>query len=782
MCPLHKTLYIDHDSHDVSPSILEHLPSDLDLHKDHSEPSAKRAKLVSNPPSSTIDAKVRDGAYSTFHQFTSDLHNAARHIVETLQDSLDTFNQTDPWRLLLDTLGPEDLKSRLQSLEGLGQALSYREERRLALGNQDRNVSSQESRTPTGVKKEEEDYEDKFDSNSRNVLTLYGSAQGHKQLFSSLQRPPGHDHPTKSRKTVSKLRESGLPNGISSTKVFYQDTATTKHASSFQDLFAPPASVPPLNPPKTLKNAANRESTLTWSHSSTADHIARRPGYLNEKIATGHWLGYAGIAPIDEPSSPQAKRRQRDRALSMGAASATDAAKPNPPSTVQNHAKGDALFRSAFSSFAPTHDNSAVLVPEVTKSDLWWQRFGREFFDGAFGVEDEPLTTGGEESSKTHETITDADEDAVLAKAVADFDPALEPVDHEGQKLLNEVSEMIETLYSFQRIRMSSMATGSRPGMSYAAGQESSNPAVPSTVEIETYRTLQAQLALIVGTLPPYVVSKLNGDQLDELNIKAHIAMEVPNHRGVMEEDQASRLAKQQAFQAAVGSARGQGQNAASTPVAQSQNRPLQAAQTTRPVVPANTKGGSTFARQHLSSWQTPQNQSMTVQRPPYANPQAFNQARPGMQSPMQRPNYPQSAPRLQQAQPNGLYQSSQQTGQQPRPPNYGVPYAPQVGQSLQSGFTPRPQMQYSQQQQQQQQQRPLIAQTPTPQAQSASPQPKLSVGPPNGLSRPQTPLTPLTSQQSTTPAPILPPGVSQLSNGKSMSGTPQPPQKLEAA
>lgn len=744
----------------------------------------KRAKLASNPPSSTIDAKVRNGAYRTFDQFTSELSDASTHIVETLQDSLDTFNQTEPWRLLLGTLGPNDFVLRLQNLTGLGKTLSSREERRLASGAQDRNTFSQEVSAINGVKKEEENDHHAYDYNSRNVLTLYGSAQGHKQLFSSLQRPPGHDRPSQSRAIISELRENGLPNGISSTKVFYQDTAITKRPSTFQDLFAPPSSLPQLSPPKTQKNAANRESTLTWSHSSTADQIARRPDYLNEKIATGHWLSYAGIAPIDEPSSPQAKRRQRDRALSMGAVSATEAAKPNPPSTVHTHAKEDALFRSAFSSFAPTHDNSAALVPEVTKSDLWWQRFGRVFFDGAFGAEDEPLPDGEAGGMDTQEIITEIDEEATLAKAVADFDPALEPSDHEGEKLLNEVSEMIETLHSFQRIRMSSVATGSRPGMSYAAGQESSNFATPGTAELETYRTLQAQLALIVGTLPPYVVSKLNGDQLDELNIKRHMAIDVPNHRGVMEEDQASRLAKQQVFQAAVGAARGQGQHAASTPVAQSQARPLQATQTARPVVPTSTKGGSTFARQHLSSWQTPQNQSMTVQRPPYANPQAFNQPRPGMASPMQRPNYSQSAPRPQQAQPNGLYQPLSQTNHQPRPPNSGSPYASQAGQtgsSLQSGFTPRPQMQYNQEQSPQQQ-RPMISQTPVPQAQSASPQPKLSRGPPNGVSRPQTPATPLMGQQSVNPAPILSQGDGQLSNGRGMSGTPQPPQKMEAA
>jgi len=116
-------------------------------------------------------------------------------------------------------------------------------------------------------------------------------------------------------------------------------------------------------------------------------------------------------------------------------------------------------------------------------------------------------------------------------------------------------------LSSYQRIRNSSLATSSRTtvGQNNPLTDLMGSPSTPSTAEMEVYKTLKLQLAVLINSLPPYAVARLNGDQLDELNIKTDIIVETENTRGVLTEDEASRAAKQQAFAAAAGAGAGAG-------------------------------------------------------------------------------------------------------------------------------------------------------------------------------------------------------------------------------
>lgn len=755
---------------------------------------------------------MHDGTYSTLHDFVSGINNASNHLVNTLQTSLDSFNDTSPWRLLLDTIGPQQFADRLYGLARLAKSLTFREIKRLERKDHDQKTKRGKSNaapTVNDVKKEEGNRTDQPDQDSRNVLTLYGNAQGHKQLFSSVQKPSPRDRKADSTDDGSReLSEVGLPNGISSTRVYYTDTAARRNPSTFQDLFAPPSSLPQIRPPKPQKAPFDKDAPLTWSRTPASDQTSRSAGYLNEKLGTGRWLGYSGLTMPDEPSSPQAKRRQRDRALSMSTGGESIQQASSGPTSAQKQAHEDALFRSAFSSFAPTRDNTAALVPEETKNHLWWQRYGADFFDDAFGYHESTVGDDDFDSLKRQQGQL-KQEDAEFEEAVENYDPDFEIREPEGEKILSEVSEMLEQLYSFQRIRMSSLPTPGRPSLSYSASPDSAHAATtPTAAELETYKALKAQLALTISTLPPFLVSKLNGEQLEGLSITQSMPMTAPNHRGVMEEDQASRMAKQQAFQAAVGAARGPGQNAASTPVNNAAPaRAPQPPQTARPAMPPNARGGSTFARQHLSNWQTPQNQNMTIQRPQYASGQGFNQPRPGMLGGLQRPDYSQSAPRPRPTQLNGGYHTPQPGYNQRPPQGYGSAHQPQagspprLGQMSQPRYPPGQQMQHGQQQYQQQSQPPQYpqqngyqpqqqqqqqrySQTHSQLGQSASPQPPQPVGAPNGVSRPQTPSTPLGGGQQQGQQGFVPAqgkATAPQQNHRDVSHTPQPPQKMEA-
>ena len=108
--------------------------------------------------------------------------------------------------------------------------------------------------------------------------------------------------------------------------------------------------------------------------------------------------------------------------------------------------------------------------------------------------------------------------------------------------ILQEVSELLETLSSYQRNRLSTLAVNARS----SAGQDAEltamtgSPSTPSSAEVETYNTLRASLSLLIGRLPPYAVAKLNGDQMAELSISMNIPVESKNYTGNMENHELS--------------------------------------------------------------------------------------------------------------------------------------------------------------------------------------------------------------------------------------------------
>ena len=112
--------------------------------------------------------------------------------------------------------------------------------------------------------------------------------------------------------------------------------------------------------------------------------------------------------------------------------------------------------------------------------------------------------------------------------------------DKEVDEILEEISELLETLNSYQRIRNLSLNPLPRSGSTSSVA----DPAKPSEAEVATYNTLKAQLTLMIAMLPPYAVAKLNSDQLAELNISTKIQVLTDNYKGVMEEDEAAARAK----------------------------------------------------------------------------------------------------------------------------------------------------------------------------------------------------------------------------------------------
>jgi len=253
--------------------------------------------------------------------------------------------------------------------------------------------------------------------------------------------------------------------------------------------------------------------------------------------------------PKDQ-TSPTAKQKSRQRALSMGEAQ-------QPPSeailVAVQHAKEDAMFRSAYSSFAPTRDDSLAIVPEETKNMVWWQKVGEKRFQETFPID--PALLDAEQTNELEVNGT-TDEDEGFKNAVENFVPLEEDVfpgteektdeEKDTDEVLKEISELLETLASYQRIRNLSLTTNPRTPIvqNSSLATLAGSPSTPSTEEVDVYQILKSQLTLLISQLPPYAVAKLNGDQMDELNISRTILFDTRAYKGVLEEDQLSRLAR----------------------------------------------------------------------------------------------------------------------------------------------------------------------------------------------------------------------------------------------
>ena len=398
----------------------------------------------------------------------------------------------------------------------------------------------------------------------KSVLTLYGSAPTPKQLFSSLQQPFPAKIPNESTNgSISSiradaihqpLRESALPTGILTTRIIPVHSVNSSHdlerVPKLGEAFPTPPNIPPLNPPKQSKHTLTRSQSVSWYSPSDISMISRsrgRESYTAQTLHSGQWLTYNVAPSTAQLASPGEKRKQRDRALSFGEA------KPSIPlETVLAHqqAKEDALFKSAYSSFAPDHDDSAAVIPQDVKNRLWWDRFCESKYDTYEGLLDEDdLQTelGDSDDVKANEISEELFREAVETWTPVEVPPDLLKEDDSSKRdnhdktvdeILADISDLIETMIAYQRARNLSLSPTARTtgGQSTQLTAMTGSPTTPSSAEFDIYDMLKSQLSLMISALPPYAVAKLNGDQLGALNISTRLPTVSKNYRGTTEE------------------------------------------------------------------------------------------------------------------------------------------------------------------------------------------------------------------------------------------------------
>lgn len=638
------------DRYDTDPSVLQH-PLSRATREESGQPSPnKRAKLINGDHADSIANKVRKDQYTVLDDLVNDVDQASSEVLSSLE-LREPGNGAAQWRYAPASPELDALSAKLRALRKQLDGITKRESALDHTPTADRSMNTnRESLTA----------EDAgtcsfagLTANSKTVLTLYGSAQGHKQLFSSLQKPlPGilwsggcaslGAGTDAHNSAITPIRENGLPPQIFSTKVLPTDSKdrlqNSKRPSKFRDFFAPFSNLPALNPPKSLKQASTRGTNITWSKNTSFIGNVRELDYTTHKLPTGQWLGYGGFSPAQEPPSPEAKRKLRDRALSAGEASLipSEGAK-----AAEAQAKEDALFRSAFSSFAPCKDNSAAVVPEETKNHIWWKTFGTHHFDRTFGID----PTLSEPDGLLFDGLTpdhDEDEETAFRNLVDQFDSIPDPLREDSTEVLRtgsgfeealmETSELLDVLYSSQRARKTSLNQNQRTGTNQNPSQQptSGTPPVPTTSEYQNYEKAKFRLADLVGRMPPAALAKVGGDELSTLVVSRHLWLDGSDRTGVLEEDQMSRTARAAALSAALGPSGGSRSFANPATRANQTNQPIRSTAPLSQLSNASSSAPrppSNYQRQPPSNWQTPAQQLASMQRPPYMQQPNYNRA-----------------------------------------------------------------------------------------------------------------------------------------------------------
>lgn len=635
---------------DTVPSILEHPLSQRD---DSKEPQAKRSK---SEDVSNIATRVAANAYSSLEDVVSDVKSASKLLVELLQlpngsirsqyMPLSSRESQLATHIDLFTKKAEDLVQRQKAQDGMKSSVEQPgkvENASSFLMNGTSSSGTAKNITP--------DLGD-----GKLVLTLYGNAPNPKQLFSSLQETV--KTPNGTVKVPQPLREVALPNGINTTHIVPMNSSLAvddkKRVQTLGELFSTSTSSLPFQPPKPSRISPSKGSAVGWTQPSVSENVRSRnnQSYNNQRISTGQWLEYNGISDQADP-----KRKQRNRALSLSGikTSLSDA-----ESAEQEAAKLEALFRSAYSSFAPTKDDTAAVIPESVINKMWWQRVGEKTFERlannmeSIGLLDIGISKTNNTDEKSLESVDD--EDTKFKDAVDHWDEVIDPSlqdsasdanaksleEKDVNEVLEGISELLETLNSYQRNRNLALTAVPR-STGVLSGSDTSSPSKPTEAETATYNILKSQLTLMIATLPPYAVAKLNSDQLSHLNISTRIPVLMDTYKGVLEEDEYAARAKVAAMSTAASSRHIPAASHHRT--SSSSLYGNQYASSSRPAAPPAQYYPQAQTPVRTPSTNMPRAPS-TVGPVPYAAPRPISGTNYRPQQPYATPTYPHQVPR----------------------------------------------------------------------------------------------------------------------------------------
>lgn len=326
------------------------------------------------------------------------------------------------------------------------------------------------------------------------VITLRSNDAGVvKQLFTGLRKPP--DGNVK----LEEIDIKKLPSGFDVVDAVVPESIQSAESDSrtFGDVFRPTRNVRPLDAPRSSRGT--RDTILTFAKPFENPNSWNKDDYRLASMSTGYWLDYA--IP--------------DQELGKYSQIKPIATKRDPVS----------LFKASFSSFAPTHDTSTATVPYSHRSRQWFRKYA-----------DQALRNIADDSSSDELTPEYPDIGDDYQQLIDDFVSAPEgeskeiplPEADADRDILDEISELLQTLYSYQQLR------------DLDRNRVFGAITKPVGPEEDVYELLRQQLILLVSTLPPFAVAKLDGDQLKGLNISTNLIISTPDVPGTGQPDEGS--------------------------------------------------------------------------------------------------------------------------------------------------------------------------------------------------------------------------------------------------
>ncbi|EXJ94700.1 hypothetical protein A1O1_03097 [Capronia coronata CBS 617.96] len=622
--------------HDSTPSLLNYpLPSTVEAH------DPKRARLAkTDSQNDTIESRILAGTYSSFHALLEDLNTVKDAIIKDLSEpSTNGTTQTS-------SPPKPGISDRLTNMVKLVSMLD----------NEASKGSEAATTTPEG---EDLAKTDLPGIRSRHVLSLRSQVNGGAHLlYSGLET--GQLAEEVDVDTTPEVDGVTLPNGFELTD-FADLGGDGKQQSQekrlFGTVFRPSSRLKPLEtprPPKTTVRGGTLDFIPYWAQIEKDPRFPQ--DYRFARLPTGSWLSYGGSGTSEQHD------QKRSRQLSV--ANDFKAALEGNDVQQRSNVNADALYASVYSSFAPCYDNSVSIYSEKERARHWYRKYGEQKLSRIFRV------SGSVDSTEDAATAEEEKLDN-FEEAVANYEPVQEeeafPVQKEPEDvddLLQQVSELLETLASYQKNRsLEPVVSGSVPK--------------PTEPEIDMFEVLKSQLRILVSTLPPFAVAKLDGDQLEALNISTTLLVEPPDYPGTSQVEDHT-LRRQKVPQ--------QAPSAASRPTVTPQLRPNYGQ------APVSTGGYNTQVRNYNAvpatagygmrgSYQTP-----TVPRPAYSQTpyqQSGNPypSRPTIQQ-FQRPvqnGYGNYGGTPVQAQTPGFVQRPGQPGYQQRPQDNSMANVPRA-------------------------------------------------------------------------------------------------------
>ena len=503
---------------------------------------SKRSRVSGEGDENTIKHRVSIRRYNTIQEFLSDVEKASAAVIDRKQSQSGVVNGTavdgEPLPETVNRIAT--FKKKLNSLlhqassgggGGGGERSNIKAEKEPSEAGVSTKAMNAEASSATPEEKVANAEASSAAPEEKVALTFIGNYYHPKQLFSSLQ---------------SSSETSGpLPNGVTTVKVAPRSAAAPapEKAKKFGETFAPRPSLPPLE-----MTRLPRLPTKAWIDPFDASTDMRNfPGetssYSLAYLPAGNWLQYGGVTSSPSYWRNPSKRQQPP----LGQYAEANVPLRPGETAVPTEVDDVAPLLGVYSSFAPSFDSAGALIQEDSKDLVWWNMRGEKRLNRLLSLQGYEDAGAGQELTGLDENSLEESVNAFKPEEfVADIDESVaatekdeDPLSKETDSILREVSDLLETLTSYQRIRNLDLVSASikKPSASETTPMNLGAPSAPSEAEHSVYEMLKSSLLAIVSTLPPYAVAKLDGDQLAELNISQKLIMDSPDYHGTMERD-----------------------------------------------------------------------------------------------------------------------------------------------------------------------------------------------------------------------------------------------------